>query len=74
MKIRIAVAVDNESRWEAYGQGYAWESYPPTDDEMRQHVEGILSDCCPEYMHTVFVEVDVPLPPEPVVVQGTVVP
>lgn len=60
MKIRIAVAVDSEGHWApSLVPSYA-------ENELRNNWRGVTR------RHIVFVEADVPLPPEPQVIQGTV--
>lgn len=61
MKIRIAVAVAKDGRWSC-------------DDSEDDAIEFLPPDVGPGDFHLVWVEADVPLPPEPPVVKGTVVP
>lgn len=64
MRIRIAVAVAKDGEWKAHGSG-------ALDDRT---CERWLHDWYQrEPHHVVFVEADVPLPPEPITVEGTVV-
>ena len=66
MKIRIAVAVDRTERWYAYGH-----SLTPESESANEVAGDVFQE---EGYHLVWVEADVPLPPEPPVVEGTVQP
>ena len=61
VKIRLAVAVNEDGEW------YAWGAKDYSDDEMRNEVTGQV--CDPHAVH--FVEAEVPLP-VPTTIQGTV--
>lgn len=76
MKIRIAVAVAKDGTWRACGWRDPNETIFGLHDQMMDNAIEFLSEHVHEQgmqYHTVWVEVDVPLPAEPVTVIGRVV-
>lgn len=72
VRVRIAVAVGKDGLWAAHGWKLSERSYPDSVEESavrhyRQYVAG--DDRAP---HIVWVEADVPLPPESQTIPGQV--
>lgn len=68
MIVRIAVAVAKDGSWNAGGYGDA-----NGPKEAKWVVDGLPEHVSERDYHIVHIEADVPLPPEPLVIQGTVV-